>query len=323
MLTGRIVAHQRREGTRFSIFFKRCCHPLTRFILLRDPRDKALLAIWIVLLVLFSSQAYGTEGHNVNIGIFGLWGWPTYEEPLQLIKSGDYSLVVTEPNIDIINKVDKYGLKSIVAFWPQDSIVSNPAEWKVYEESILQKIQSLKSHKAVFAWYVFDEPDYKNVPTKTLSAIINRIKLIDPNHPVMTVLTKSSNWNSYLRFYDIIAIDPYIKDGESLNKIQVWLTDIHKSLAAMNLNKPIWLVLGAFRQIQKANGKRNAFVKPSPSEFNKMVDIAIAGKVAGVLVFSLATSEDSKFYRWCMPVDDPPLWNAVRGMPGKIRAIKR
>lgn len=50
-------------------------------------------------------------------------------------------------------------------------------------------VEKFKTHPALYAWYLADEPSVKNVKVEDFQALYDWIKRVDPNHPVIT-----SNW---------------------------------------------------------------------------------------------------------------------------------
>ena len=84
------------------------------------------------------------------------------------------------------------------------------------------------------------------------------------------------------------------------------------------MDKPIWVVIGAFEIKGKTRLFKSPFVKPSPNEFRKMVDIAAKEDASGILVFSLTILETEKHHEWNLLIDDISLWQEVRQLPHYI-----
>ena len=64
-------------------------------------------------------------------------------------------------------------------------------------EEVVNLVEMFKNHPAIGYWYLFDEPDNKNVSSKELAPFYNRIKEISPNIPVAICHAWTKNWSSY------------------------------------------------------------------------------------------------------------------------------
>lgn len=279
------------------------------------------VGIFFPLFLSLPFYVHAGESLKIHSGLFGLWAWGDMNEALQMVKNNGFDIFVGSPQKDELDKAYKLGLKSVVALGLTKEIADNETRWMKYMEDLKGKITGLKDHPAVFAWYVVDEPDWQNIPTDKIRIICDAIRAIDKKKPLGTVLSKSDKWGDYLSYFDIIAIDPYLKkrpDGthEQPQKVGEWIRKIRSDLKKAGLSKPVWVVLGAFDLKNRSfNGQKANYHRPTPEEFNEMVRNALREQVEGILVFTLAKKGDPVYEDLRLPDDDPALWAAVRRMP--------
>jgi hypothetical protein len=82
----------------------------------------------------------------------------------------------------------------------------------------------------------------------------------------------------------------------------------------------LWLVVGAFETVPTQPGRKQKYIKPTPAQFNRMVDIGRQEGVAGVLVYTLASTGNPSFVDWNLPKNDPLLWETVRSLPKRVQS---
>lgn len=96
-------------------------------------------------------------------------------------------------------------------------IVQVPEEWiadrkaKVFNpdlSSIQTFVKTYKAHPALYAWYLFDEPEYELFPTgDQLQSLYGVIKQSDPDHPIAMSFGDYHCWN-----YHGVAGDSHVED---------------------------------------------------------------------------------------------------------------
>jgi hypothetical protein len=276
----------------------------------------------VVLLFVSTSEA------KIYTGMFGLWGWNNWDEAIGVVSSNKFDIAVGVSSIAVLDKAHNQGLKCIVDFGLTSDVANDEVKWQKYLTDLRALIIRLKDHPAVFAWYLVDEPDWNKIPIVKIRTIRSLVLSLDSKHPMFTVLTIPDRWSTYLPYFDIISVDPYLQVNsagvrEKPDKVRNWLRKVRRDLARLKIRKPIWVVLGAFAQRPKDPAIVSPFVKPTPSEFAEMIGYAIDEKVEGILCFALTMKETATYYGWKLPDDDPLLWNVVRTLPdrtsGKIR----
>lgn len=285
--------------------------------------------ISLFILLILPKLAKADDSKKIYTGMFGLWAWSDWDSALKIVKENSFDIAVGVSRKDVLDKAHALGLKCIVDFGLRKEMLRNEAKWQGYLKGLKEKIIELKDHPAVFAWYVVDEPDYQQIPLEKIKIIRDLVKSIDKTKPIFTVLTIPEKWDQYLPYFDMISIDPYLKkkpDGtsETPEKVRVWIRKMRIDLEDLGMNKPIYVVLGAFKLKSRIPFFFSSpFKKPTPEEFNEMIKIAISERVDGILVWTLSFRKVPKYRNWSLPKDDPKLWESVRSITNVVRDTKQ
>jgi endo-1,4-beta-mannosidase len=253
---------------------------------------------------------------QIYTGMFGAWAYDSADAAFQLMKNNGFQLAVV--NTYHLDKAQQYGLKGIVAFSLTKDMAADDAKWQEFLNTLKSSISQYKNHPAVFAWYPVDEPELQGIPIDKIKTVKNLIKSIDQNHPIFTVMNKPELWVKYLPYFDIIAEDKYLDYATNTPEVvRESIKRLKADLKSLNMNKPVWAVIGAL-DLRKKVGP-SSYHKPTPEEFNKMVDIALQEGAAGILVYTLAFKNFPLFSDWNLPKDDPVLWETVRKLPQYLK----
>jgi hypothetical protein len=116
-----------------------------------------------------------------------------------------------------LDAVHAAGLKAVVGFDRGRS--SNQGLLQMNLDHVAERVAAFKDHPALYAWYLFDEPDLKNqyISPRNLQTIYSTIKELDPYHPVIVTFYYDSSIERYgdgsYDFCWIMAyLDPHIND---------------------------------------------------------------------------------------------------------------
>lgn len=263
---------------------------------------------------------------NIAAGFFGLWGLGDFDLGLKLLKDNGFRLAVLGASKTELDKAEQYGIKAVVSFDLKMGTALDEGKWTQYILNITKMIKMFKDHPAVYAWYPVDEPELQKIPVEKIKIITELIKRLDPGHPVITVMTSAANWGEYLPYFDVIAVDKYLTRSKigvtsSTNVVRSAIRRLKIDLKNKGLSKPLWVVLGAFETNPRAIGGQSNFHKPTPKEFNEMLDIALQEGAEVILVYTLAFKKHTVYEDWNLPKDDPVLWETVRKMPSMINSM--
>lgn len=288
----------------------------------------AFITVFLFLTLLVQPGFPEDNNQKTYTGIFGLWAWGNWDNALQIVKDNHFDIAVGVSGKTVLDKANALGIRCIVDYDVQKEMVTDDVKWQAYLKGLKAKILELRDHPAVFAWHIADEPDWNKIPVEKIKIITDLIRSLDKTRPIITVLTMPDQWNQYLPYFDIIAIDPYLKkrhDGsfEKPQKVREWILKMRSDLNKTNLRKPLWVVLGAFEERSKDPLLyKTPFKKPTPEEFNEMVKIALDEKVNGILIWTLSFKDFPRLKDWRLPEDDPLLWETVRSVPNVVRLSK-
>jgi len=277
--------------------------------------------------VFWCSPAVSAE--RIATGLFGLWAWPDWDQALAIVKDNGFDVVVGMSKTSELDKEAAAGVKVLVGLGLTPAIAEDEANWPKYLEGVKARVAQLKDHPALLAWYVVDEPDLWGISLEKIRAVREAVRAVDQRTPHFTVFANPAKWSAYLPYFDIVAVDPYLHErtpgaAEKPVKVAQWLAKIQDDLKRAGLERPVWVVLGAFElKTRSAATRKPTFYRPTPGEFNEMVKIAVDAGVGGILVFTLAKTFDPAYEDLNLPKDDPALWEAVRALPATVRKYGR
>eukprot|EP00939_MAST-03C_sp_MAST-3C-sp1_P000398 g398.t1 len=187
---------------------------------------------------------------------------------LKWLPYGFYQYTVTSP-ADILTTTDE-AIHAMSLTCPYVSTASPTEEWYTNMETFLDRalntgfrvhfqliafeklgndaetlnnltaiVERFKSHPALFAWYLADEPDGQGIDPSLLKPKYDLIKKIDPAHPISMVFCAGGAAN-FLDALDFIMVDPYpIPNGPASS-----ITSAVDQVRA--LGKPVMMVPQAF-----------------------------------------------------------------------------
>ena len=285
-------------------------------------------AIWPILILLFPIQVCAKD---VRVGMYGVWAYDNKNEIFKLLDKYHFNTASGVGGKSVLDIADKYGIKCLVGIDSQltRKIADDDMQWKKYLIKISEQVNKLKSHPAVLAWYFLDEPSWKKIPIEKIKIMNALIKSLDSNHPIYTVLSTPDRWQPYLPYFDIVAVDPYLRRDRKIidNKpevVRIWLRKIKKDVEKVKGNKPeIWVVIGAFEIRPKSLRCQSPFRKPTPSEFDKMLDFANTEGVDGIMIWTLRFKKSDKNIGWDLIRDDKELWDVVKKAPSIVGGIRK
>ena len=282
-----------------------------------------LLAGWLLLPLAAEADAPRT----VRTGIYNLEVPGGLEENLALARKGGFGLAVIGAFDQQLDMIGAAGMKAVVALWLDAEAAKSPdkEKWQDAKAKIKEKVERLKSHPALYAWYVVDEPDGDAFPIAKLAEARDLIRSIDAKTPLLAVFDKPREWAAYFPYFDILCVDPYlrrrrIRGGyETSAVVTEWLKIAKQDMAKLKGKRKLCAVLGAF-DIRSRADATPGYRKPTPDEFKDMTARSLAEGVDEIYVYAYALGGDEKSLPWLLPKDDPKLWESVQG---SMRALAR
>lgn len=161
------------------------------------------------------------------------------EQSMDLLRAYGANSVRTRANVSSLNRAHAFGLTAMAGLpvrgerngmdWDNESMVAEQAD------KVLTVVEELKHHPAVMIWAIGNELDYipPNEPYnpilwKRLNDIARRIKEIDPNHMVLTVVgsgrfeEKIQQIARYCIDMDLLGLNAYGDLDEATNLIRTY-----------------------------------------------------------------------------------------------------
>ncbi|GAA3401152.1 carbohydrate binding domain-containing protein [Paenibacillus hodogayensis] len=110
-----------------------------------------------------------------------------------------------------------------------------------------QVVTKFKSHPAVLAYMIMDEPSGNGIPQSELLDAYKLIRSIDPVHPTYMVEVDSHYYRSTGQATDILVTDVYPYNQDYNQPISAVGDGVRKAAADVDGTKPVWTVLQTFK----------------------------------------------------------------------------
>ena len=155
--------------------------------------------------------------------------------------------------LEYLDAAQKHGLQAFIGIDRQKLIAGN-------EQFVAERVGALMRHPALFAWYLFDEPDLKHqyVSPMWMQRYHRLLKTLDPFHPVVVTCA-----------YDDAV--PRYRDGLDVHWTQVYgstafvASRLDKHRGFLHENTPLAAILHCYDRAQ--TGKVREGTKPDPAKF--------------------------------------------------------
>jgi hypothetical protein len=235
-----------------------------------------------ILMALTQKRVLSTVRQNVTPFFFGWYG--TIGNPEVAAKVSPKGINLLMPYIGDASK------PNILAYLDAAKAARVKVLLEIYRPlvesgnmaGIQEFIRTYKNHPAVYGWYLYDEPDYKQPPLSPnlLNEVYQAIKKEDRSKPVATICADVNKVESYSKAMDIIMWDRYPCDRE-VPEFQ-WAPSYRKAVIlvgnlANTQQKKFWNVLQAYRE----HGLNKRL--PTKAEFRYMFYTSVVAGVDGIL----------------------------------------
>lgn len=139
-----------------------------------------------------------------------------------------------------------------------------------------REVERMRSHPALLAWYIADEPEGQGVPADSLKDVYDLIKELDPYHPVTIVFMAPRMAGDYAGVMDIAMTDPYPVPHGSVSEVAEYVNVLQ---GLFRYTKPVWLVPQAF------GGNEWWTREPSAQEVRAMSYLGLVSGASGLQYF--------------------------------------
>jgi hypothetical protein len=156
---------------------------------------------------------------------------------------------------------------------------------------VLRFVKEFKDHPAIFAWYLYDEPDYIQLAPEILEKLYQRVKTEDPKHSIaIAFTTKLDLVEPYLKASDIAMFSKYpcnynepefsgLQDGAFAKITQ------NAALVAQNQSQ-FWFILQSFGEDKQGNPAKYRRRLPTAAEQKYMLYSAVLAKADGLFFWT-------------------------------------
>ena len=258
-------------------------------------------ALHEVKLDLFTKTLLRNGSPFFPIGIYWLRKERLAEVKQLRFNSGDYYYKLDDAEVgDLMDAAAEEGVAILLELSDHIRHLEVPDTTAIY-----QKVMRYRGHPALLAWYLVDEPADAGVKATDTMQIYERIRQLDPYHPVSLVNNRPHTFADYIGSSDVIAIDPYPVPNYPISRVSEYARQA--SWVSMT-QKPVWLVAQAF------GGVEHWPRPPTAAELRNMVYQGLVQGVTGVF-----------FYRYCgedeRNIQPDALWREVRRLAQELETL--
>jgi hypothetical protein len=224
----------------------------------------------------------------------GLYDVP--ESALQEVAAAGFNLVVNgDKEPPYLFRAEAAGIR-VIPYVNTDDMAADARKAKV--------------SRALFAWYLFDEPDLNDVSPEEYRELLAQLRKADETRPVYLTVVSSKNFAVYADGCGILAPNPYpIRHLEAEeNDLCEVARAVDRARAAAG-TRPVWAVIQTFWA--EPIWLRN----PTPDELRAMTFLALNHGASGIIYFSYKSGD--------RPITQHrELFAAIRELNGQISALR-
>jgi hypothetical protein len=196
------------------------------------------------------------------------------------------------------------------------------------EETITAIVNALAGERALWMWYIYDEPRPEVLSVESASRVYKLLKRLDPERPAIMLTNKPSTMQQYRAYCDILWFDRYPIAATNIEKSS--LKPIAEALdTAMKAGpvseKPVWPVLQAqdnkgsptLRKkrpdLQRPDDRTH---RPNAAELRAAAHVAIARGAPAVAYYWAPESWYS------MKTDTPGIWASLGRVLRELESLE-
>ncbi len=174
------------------------------------------------------------------------------EERLKTVFSEENLQRLIETARDFLQRAEAAGLKVFLGFkraWVDQK------HWEFIE----RYVAALKDEPALLTWYLYDEPNWIGYSPAHMTEVAERVREIDPDHPVSIYLNNWREITSYIRGMDIVFAG--MPNTELPMAREQWRNTVHYAEAFTGETHPpaVWPVSGYHNGVDPATVWSDAY----------------------------------------------------------------
>ena len=255
---------------------------------------------------------------------FPLGMYQVREEELARVKDAGFDLVhiyTWEGSQDdaaarrYLDAVARAGLRAFVGFDRGNASGNGLVQGNLGH--VARRIAALRDHPALYAWYLFDEPDlsHQYVSPKDLRGLYAFIKTLDPDHPVIVTLAVGDSPKRYGPCYDVYWSMMYRPTAQ-----------LAKGLAqhrAMIGESPLMAIVHSYDQAQTKKLKRGEPIDaeafwPDHRTLRANALMSVVRGTSGLCWWWFG--DHGK--QWLATADIPAMWETHRQVVAELRLLE-
>ena len=198
-----------------------------------------------------------------------------------------------------LDEAERLGLRAVV------ELADAYQGGRPYLEALREHVEAYRSHPAVLAWYLWDEPQPNAL--ERVRQGYELVRALDPARPVFTLHVTPQSLAMFASYAEILGIDPYPVPNQRLSHVWRYVSEARQVVGAP---RAVWTAIQAFAKAVPPRPTRY----PTPVELRNMVYQALIAGATGILYFS---------YEWEGHLEerDPVLWAALGPVNREIGAL--
>ena len=171
-------------------------------------------------------------------------------------------------------------------------------------------VRAIAGKGSLLVYYLFEEPASANISVADGEFAFQKVKQLDPSHPVMCVDFLYPDMLQYRNCFDVFGFDSYPIGNTRLG---TWCARLHEVIAGV-APKPVWLIGQAFSG-HDATGA-DLWAEPTDAEQRCMTYLAILAGAKGVIYYMHGRAGDSYYVK-----DHPAHWDYLRRLGSELKEL--
>ncbi|MDO4569381.1 MAG: hypothetical protein Q4D38_03250 [Planctomycetia bacterium] len=150
-------------------------------------------------------------------------------------------------------------------------------------EKTIQKINEMKDHPGIIAWYINDELPLTML--RELAGHRDLVESLDPGRPTWVVLYQINEIRSYISTFDVVGTDPYPLPNKPISLAWEWSRMTNEAVFHRHATWQVPQIFNWANYRKSAADQKNSHT-PTYDEMRAMIWMNIAGGANGIVCYS-------------------------------------